>query len=122
MVMATQRETSSDGSTWTIIDDYGSVYVVLWERPDGRQSYLVETSSKAYGNHAILGHEPLGAVFPCSRFFGIPYLWTTMVHSHCNHTRWKQFVDWGIYYTYSPEQARKIAQQAALKYKAEQAA
>jgi hypothetical protein len=121
MVMAVRRTTVND-STYTIVDDYGTVYVVLWERSDGRQAYLVKMPNAKWGTDPVLGDDLLGEVFPCCCLFGIPAFRTTMAYSHRNHTRWKQFLGWDLHHHHSPKRARQMAQQAALKYKAEQQA
>ena len=121
MVMTVQQK-RVDGSTYTIVDDYGSVYVVLWDQGDGRRAYLVRTPSAKWGTDPVLGDAPLGEFFPYSTLFGVPILRGSMVYCHRDYSRWKRFVGWNMYHNRSPSDARRIAQRAALKYQAEQAA
>ena len=122
MVMASNNKVKVQDSTYTIVDDYSSVYVVLWEQSNGNQAYQVKTPDRVYGKCPVLGNEPLGEVFPYASLFGIPILRARMIYCHRDYSRWKQFFMWGIHYYRSSTHARQVAQRAALKYKAEQAA
>ena len=112
------KQASVNGTTYTIVDDYGSVYVVMRENEKGEQAYSVMTPG-LYGKDPVLGDEPLGDLFPGCRIFGIPAFRSKVVYSHCHYSWWRHFLSVGIHYDKPPQRARAIANSAARKHVAQ---
>ena len=111
-----RRYVAADGTIYTIVDDYGPVYVVLCESPDGKQHYGVMIPDSQWGKHPLMGQQPFGDVFPASLVFGIPTMHTCWTYCHRDYSRWKHFLGFSLYHEKRPEHARAIANSAARKH------
>ena len=119
MTTETEDQVFVNGATYTIVDDYGPVYVVLCEESDGRRTYNAMTPHPKWGKHPILGERPFGDVFPANSMFGIATMHTAWAYSHRDYSRWKHFLGFSLYHERRSQHARSMANSVARKYLAQ---